>query len=522
MRRYRDIKLGNILLKKKIITREQLEKALELQKTYGGFLGQKLLDLGYISEKDLIDCLTLQYSFPYKSILMGAAVLLILAYFLGGKLISLCFPNKAIRSIQVKPMELVANFSTHGIIQADREQIISSTILAKVRSIPVREGDYVAKDSTIVQLDDSQAKALLDQALAKAAAARTDLHSLKTAGIRQAEAMAISARARLKKLQVGSRKEEIDAAKADVSKAEVRLREARSALKRAREIQKIKGISLREFETYEIQYQICEEDLKKAKYQLSLMISGPREEEIQCAEGQLTEAEARLEKARSDLQVKEETIREAEAQVQVYGDKLAKTVIRSPISGLVIRRYVESDEVVAPGQPILRIVDPGSLYAEVKVEERYIEALRRGQKAIISIAGYPGTQFEGHIYHIASATAESLKMSLLKEEDEVKNFLVKVRLRVSPPSLKLGMSITARFRCKRKNALCLPNEAVMLKEGERYVWIVHNGVLQRRKVKIGLSTVDQVEILQGILPDDIVIARASAGLVEGSRIDPVQ
>lgn len=58
-------KLGKLLQERRIITKQQLEQALELQKEEGGFLSQSLLRLGFVTEADIASCLSNQYGFPY-------------------------------------------------------------------------------------------------------------------------------------------------------------------------------------------------------------------------------------------------------------------------------------------------------------------------------------------------------------------------------------------------------------------------------------------------------------------------
>lgn len=60
--------LGQILLKKGIISAEQLKSALEMQKNEGGILGEILMKLGYIGEKDLVTALIVQCNIPYLSV----------------------------------------------------------------------------------------------------------------------------------------------------------------------------------------------------------------------------------------------------------------------------------------------------------------------------------------------------------------------------------------------------------------------------------------------------------------------
>ena len=58
-------KLGEILVQNKLITEEQLQRALDFQRGEGGLLGEILVKLGYVNEHDIVQALTVQYGFPY-------------------------------------------------------------------------------------------------------------------------------------------------------------------------------------------------------------------------------------------------------------------------------------------------------------------------------------------------------------------------------------------------------------------------------------------------------------------------
>ncbi len=57
--------LGQLLLERKLITKEQLEKALEMQKEQGGLIGQIFVSLGYVKEDEIAHAITVQYGYPY-------------------------------------------------------------------------------------------------------------------------------------------------------------------------------------------------------------------------------------------------------------------------------------------------------------------------------------------------------------------------------------------------------------------------------------------------------------------------
>jgi len=65
IRRIVDKPLGQLLIEKGILSKDQLEKALDVQRQKGGLLGQILVSLGYVDEKDIAQAITVQYGYPY-------------------------------------------------------------------------------------------------------------------------------------------------------------------------------------------------------------------------------------------------------------------------------------------------------------------------------------------------------------------------------------------------------------------------------------------------------------------------
>lgn len=65
MRRIINKQLGELLIERGLVTQEQLEKALEVQRAKGGLLGEIMVDMGIVKEEDIAQTLTAQYGFPY-------------------------------------------------------------------------------------------------------------------------------------------------------------------------------------------------------------------------------------------------------------------------------------------------------------------------------------------------------------------------------------------------------------------------------------------------------------------------
>jgi type IV pilus assembly protein PilB len=65
LRRVIHKQLGELLIERKVIGQEQLEKAIAMQKEKGGLIGEVLVELGFAKEEDIAQALTAQYGFPY-------------------------------------------------------------------------------------------------------------------------------------------------------------------------------------------------------------------------------------------------------------------------------------------------------------------------------------------------------------------------------------------------------------------------------------------------------------------------
>ncbi|MCX7661608.1 MAG: type II secretion system protein GspE, partial [Candidatus Omnitrophica bacterium] len=65
LRRVIHKQLGELLVERKVITSQQLEKAIAVQKEKGGLIGEILVELGFAKEEDIAQALTAQYGFPF-------------------------------------------------------------------------------------------------------------------------------------------------------------------------------------------------------------------------------------------------------------------------------------------------------------------------------------------------------------------------------------------------------------------------------------------------------------------------
>ncbi|MGD0339869.1 MAG: HlyD family secretion protein [Bacteroidota bacterium] len=150
----------------------------------------------------------------------------------------------------------------------------------------------------------------------------------------------------------------------------------------------------------------------------------------------------------------------AKAQLGIIQTQLKNTIIESPMSGVVAKRWVLSGDVIQPGQSILSITDLKNIWVTANLEETSLTMLRLGDNVEIAVDAYPGRKFSGKVLQIGSNTAS--QFSLIPPNNASGNF-TKVTQRIpvkisilpvdsstsQPPYVLLpGMSVEVRVRVR--------------------------------------------------------------------------
>lgn len=229
---------------------------------------------------------------------------------------------------------------------------------------------------------------------------------------------------------------------------------------------------------------------------------------------QIAQAEVNLKMQRQLLEQSEFNLRQAEK-------RLAKTVIRSPMDGMVSALDIKEGEMaVASGAdvPLLTLVDPSQIFSEVDVDEADIGNVTEGQKVRIFAVAYLDTPLQGEVTDIAtSARQVPGKNSLV--------FPVEVRIESQDEVvLRPGMSTRAEILNRTdRNFPLVPIEAVQEGENEsEYLIFIHNnGIAEARTVKLGPQDDRYQAVTDGLNVGEQVITgpyRIVRSLTDGDAI----
>lgn len=111
-------------------------------------------------------------------------------------------------------------------------------------------------------------------------------------------------------------------------------------------------------------------------------------------------AAAQVDLARAAVGVAESALEAAEAAVAVERAELGRHTLFAPFDAVVVDRLLEPGSVLAPGQPVLVLADPETVWTEIYVDEALAGPLRVGQRATITLRSRPGETFPGRIARI--------------------------------------------------------------------------------------------------------------------------
>ena len=119
--------------------------------------------------------------------------------------------------------------------------------------------------------------------------------------------------------------------------------------------------------------------------------------------------------------------------------------ITSPVSGVVLEKFVSEGETVFPGTPVADILDRASLFVETFLEEQELSLLKLDQHADILVDGQEGRAFGGTIINFGQKAEFSPKYIISEKERRSLLYRIKIRLDGDLDVFKLGMPVTVRI-----------------------------------------------------------------------------
>ncbi|HKG05011.1 MAG TPA: efflux RND transporter periplasmic adaptor subunit [Pedobacter sp.] len=205
----------------------------------------------------------------------------------------------------------------------------------------------------------------------------------------------------------------------------------------------------------------------------------------------------------------------AKLRLQASQRKLSDANIKSPINGIINKRYIEVGAfVTAQGTQMFEIVDVSKLKLRVNVNESQVANLKVGDRIDIKSSVFPTEKFNGKVTFIAAKADAALNFPIDVEVDNnAKN------------SLKAGMYGTAVFNFpKQAPSILIPRTAFIgsVSSNQVFIYDKASNTSKIRKVVSGRILGDSVEILEGLNDGETVITSGQINLAEGTPVSIVK
>ena len=216
--------------------------------------------------------------------------------------------------------------------------------------------------------------------------------------------------------------------------------------------------------------------------------------EAMVSQDEVDQAQLQLDGFVAQKQRLEKSVDVAQKNVTLREQELEDTNIRAPFKGVVIAKAAQPGEMISPVSAgggftrtgICTIVDMDSIEVQVDVNEKYINRVSPGQPATVTLVSYPETQLPAQVIAIIPTADRArstvrVRIAFLERDSRVlPDMAVKVSFfeegttLVSNEETPLGADV--------------PPTAVVVEDGQHYVWLIEQDTIQRKSVEVLTST----------------------------------
>lgn len=390
----------------------------------------------------------------------GLAAGVLLVALLGGAFLALRAPQVDALVVHQAPLVRTLQFSAR--VATLSRVDIGSTLTGRVARVLVGEGASVRAADALVQLEDDEWRAALAQAVAAESQAQARLAGLRGTGRTAVQAALAQADATVR------------AAQAHLARVEPLVAQGFYSAAQRDEAQRALDVAL------------AQQAAARAQWQANADTGAD-----------MAQAQAQVEAAR--------------AATVAARARLAQAMLRAPADGRVLARTVEPGQIVQPGKALLSLALAGPTQLVAQVDERFLEQLATGQKAVAVADAFAGQRMVTRVLSIAPGV------------DAQRGAIeVKLALEQAPPAfLREDMTLSVEVETgRRERTAVLPLSVLRgpVRGDAAELLVAQDGRAQLRTVRVGLRTLDAFEVIDGLAEGDAVL-RAPA-VQPGDRVRP--
>jgi RND family efflux transporter MFP subunit len=232
-----------------------------------------------------------------------------------------------------------------------------------------------------------------------------------------------------------------------------------------------------------------------------------------------------FDQAENALAVADATVKREEAAIAFARFNVDQCVIRSPINGIVLKKYRELGDTINYGgdiqagggtTDIAQLADTEDMRAEVDINESDIAKVQMGSPAQVLPDAYPDLPFSASVVKIYPAADRQ------KGTVKVEVRILQPDLKIIKPEMSAKVTFLAAVAQKAQQPLVIvPKKAEVTEGGATFVWVVRGGVASKLPITLGREFQEGVEVKAGLTGGEQVIVVPPPTLRDGERVTPV-
>lgn len=223
------------------------------------------------------------------------------------------------------------------------------------------------------------------------------------------------------------------------------------------------------------------------------------EHDYQAARQAATEADIELRAAERKLALFGVDVKTLGTEASADLGRVRVSVV-APIDGTLIEKHVTAGSQVTDSTSLFRLANLDSVWVIASVFEREMGQVAIDQTATVTVAAYPGREFEGRVTWIAHLVDEKTRT-------------LKLRIEIDNKDRALRPGSFARVKINTtspQSVLAVPAAAVQRQKAEAIVFVdAGNGLFKRREVTVGARSRDTVEILTGLQEGETIVTNGA-------------
>jgi HlyD family secretion protein len=331
----------------------------------------------------------------------------------------------------------------------------------KLVELLVDEGFDVKKGQLLARLDLNEYQRQVEREHASVASSQSSLIQLRTSidyqkaniesDVTLKRANLQQAEARLTELLNGSRKEEIEQARASLAEAQATQKQAAADWERAQTLFKNDDISAQQHDQFRRAFDTANATVRRLSESLKLAEIGPRKEDIDQQRAVVEQARASVKLAeanRIDLKrrteeigMRQADIQRAQAQAGVLDSQLSDRTLFAPFDGVVLTKGTEIGEVLAAGASVVTVGDVEHPWVRAYLSEKDLGRVKLGTPATVTTDSFKGKEYHGKVTFISSE-AEFTPKQIQTEEERTK-LVYRIKVEVPNPNRELKSNMPA-------------------------------------------------------------------------------